>query len=181
MVVTDANGDDVYVVMGLEQYEQLVDAEDEFDPDFNPDDFLDESHYRHDDDSDDFGPGWWDDYTGGDKPPEPPSAPESIPQTIRPLEPTTPPVPTSPPTDIWEAMQPAGETGETWDMNKMSEAEKSDLARQFEEYQKDKNEDRNSKFEGNLKEDTKIEEIKEKEEKEDEDFGEEQFYLEPIE
>ncbi len=184
MVVTDTNGEDIYVVMGLEQYENLVDPQD-----FDEDDHLDDI-CRHDDE-DDWGKGWWE----GGPPPEDidPSSDglggavaesfsKPLPTDFSPVRTGTGPEPDAtkvamndvPPTDIWEAMQPAGQEGETWDLNKMSEPEKADLVRQFEDYQAGKDEEKVE--DGN----SKIEEVKE-EKKEDEDFGEEQFYLEPIE
>lgn len=136
MVVTDANGEDVYVVMGLEQYEDLVNVASPEDDDRLDDDF-------------------WNGYTGLDNPKDGPSAG---------------------PSDIWEAMRPAGEPGETWDMGKMTDAEKFDLERQFEEYQKQKEAPAEAK-----EEIRKSEAQEEKQAKTDEDFGEEQFYLEPVE
>jgi len=150
MVVTDTNGDDVYVVMGLEQYESLVDS-------------------SFQDDEDDLCEDWWNDQTGLDKPNVGSEFSNEIPEheldqnASRSSE-------INPPSDIWDAMQTAGTTGATWDINKLSEVEKSDLERQFQEYRKIKTEEL-----------IENKEEKAQESKKDEDFGEEQFYLEPLE
>jgi hypothetical protein len=154
MVVTDTNGEDVYVVMGLSQYEELVGV----DEDFDPSDYLDNQ---------DWDEGWWNDYDGLDKPPlSGPDLAESL--DVKPdLEPraTSP----EPPKDIWEAMPPAGSDAETWDMEQMSPMEMSDLERQFQEYQAQQMADKANEAD------------KATGGKKDEDFGEEQFYLEPVE
>lgn len=155
MVVTDANGEDVYVVMGLEQYESLVDV-------------------SLPDDEGGWDEGWWDDNAGLDKPNGGPGTQGGFaePETVAPPAPSTQPAPS----DIWEAMQPAGEPGDTWDLSKMSDVEKSDLERQFQEYQRQKEQESSAKAPVSQK----PEESKETPAKE-EDFGEEQFYLEPVE
>lgn len=146
MVVTDANGEDVYVVMGLDQYEELV----------SPVGDMGDS-----DSGENWTEGWWEPTPDGDLPPSSPAAVE---------------VPDAP-SDIWEAMKPAGEAGETWDLGKMSEAEKVDLEKQYREYQKSKGKNAEAAVEPVVPEVKKTEEKP----KEDEDFGEEQFYLEPVE
>lgn len=192
MVVTDTNGEDIYVVMGLEQYENLVDPQD-----FNEEDYLDEIYRR--DDKDDWGPGWW----GGGPPPEDidPSLdglggvaaePEQDPSTrfapsgkkdLLSERPSGVEDPKPSPADIWEAMQPAGQEGETWDIGKMDEGEKADLAKQYEEYQVNKQSDKPDPITTPkpLLQNEGSTEIESSDKKEDEDFGEEQFYLEPIE
>ena len=136
MVVTDTNGEDVYVVLGLDQYEDLVGSGS----------VANVCECEN----------CWDDYAGIDKQ-----------NDFSELKPTQS---ASVPADIWEAMKPAGETGETWNMDKMTDEEKVDLERQFEEYQKTK------KSEGKTDEAEKP-----KENEEFDDLGEEQFYLEPVE
>lgn len=165
MVVTDTNGDDVYVVMGLEQYEALVDL--------GSDDF-DYSGV----DKPEVGP-----YSGGDFEEPERDLPEEYyaprPSSEGPSATYTPPsavdTSTEPP-DIWDLMQPAGAEGSTWDLEKLTGAERKDLEKQFVEYQQRKAEE-----ESRIKaqESKKVEEVKET--KKEEEFGEEQFYLEPIE
>ncbi len=156
MVVTDTNGEDVYVVMGLEQYETLVD-------------------FQSSEDGGEWEEGWWDDNTGLDKPNNGPDVPDDA---VRP-ETSPSPEPESAlgqPSDIWEAMQSAGEPGDTWDLSKMSEIEKSDLERQFLEYQRQKGQESVVGATEQQKHEKPAENMKT-----DEDFGEEQFYLEPVE
>lgn len=76
----------------------------------------------------------------------------------------------SPPTsNIWNVMQEAGEEGETWDIDQLSEQELQALEKQYQEFA--------SK---NVKE--AIDEAKTPpKKKEDDEYGEEQFYLEPVE
>ena len=149
MVVTDSNGEDVYVVMGLEQYESLVDVA------------LPE-------DDQEWGEGWWDDNAGLDKPSG--NTGPSLGGA---------PVPDEGPTDIWEAMKPAGEQGDTWDLATMSDIEKSDLERQFQEYQRQKEQESSGKVNEPVESVPVMPNAAEG--KIDEDFGEEQFYLEPVE
>ncbi|MEI6510681.1 MAG: hypothetical protein WCO25_01410 [Candidatus Uhrbacteria bacterium] len=165
MVVTDTNGDDVYVVMGLEQYENLV----------VPKEIVEKSSGLPSEAG--FGEEWWNDCEPEEE--EGRVGPPSVAVA------TTTPDPSfqkggetrqaPPPSDIWEAMSPAGSESETWDISKMSDVEKTDLERQFENYQQGKGmataEPEKSAAEAEPK----------KEDQKDEDFGEEQFYLEPIE
>jgi hypothetical protein len=91
----------------------------------------------------------------------------------------TPPSPTdtsTEPPDIWDLMQPAGVEGSTWDLEKLTGAERSDLEKQFVEYQRRKAEE-----ESKIKNQESAKQEGKKETKNDEEFGEEQFYLEPIE
>ena len=79
--------------------------------------------------------------------------------------------------DIWNTMKPAGESGETWDLSKMSEDEVVDLEKQYKKYAQET---------AGVPETISVPEIKIKENtpklaEKEEDFGEEQFYLEPIE
>ncbi|NBS41097.1 type II toxin-antitoxin system Phd/YefM family antitoxin [bacterium] len=146
MVVTDSNGEDVYVVIGLDQYEELV----------SPVEDMGES-----DSGESWGEGWWEPGPEGDVPPVPPAVVEVA----------------DAPSDIWETMKPAGQDGETWDLDKMTEAEKVDLEKQYREYQKSKERVVEPTVQPVVPEIKKVEEKP----KEDEDFGEEQFYLEPVE
>lgn len=152
MIVTDPNGDDVYVVMGLDQYENIINGSN-FD---HPEEILDEQEgYRHSIPQEN---GWvW----GGeavDESLEEEESPEKKP-------------------DIWSAMKPAGEEGETWDLTQMSEEEVVDLEEQYKKYAQ---EPESPKIEEvNLEAESK--EISPKLEENEDEFGEEQFYLEPIE
>ncbi len=67
------------------------------------------------------------------------------------------------PSDIFEAMPPAGSSAETWDLGKLNPQEQTDLEAQYQAYLREKEKGKKEKA------------VK------DEEFGEEQFYLEPIE
>ncbi|MBI4256783.1 hypothetical protein HY626_01870 [Candidatus Uhrbacteria bacterium] len=84
------------------------------------------------------------------------------------VAPVSQPNPTKDP-DIWDVMQEAGEEGETWDIDQLSEQEFQTLEKQYHEFATK-----------NVKE--AIDEVKiPPKNKEDEEYGEEQFYLEPVE
>lgn len=159
MVVTDANGDDVYVVMGLEQYENLV---------------IPKGNQKIFANDDQLGDGWWNDCGPELEEEEGRVGPPSVAVAVMP---PTPPLTTtvSPPSDIWEAMTPAGSEAETWDISRMSETDKIDLEKQFENYQQEKGRT-TVEVEKPAEQTAEV-----KTEQKDEDFGEEQFYLEPIE
>lgn len=140
MIVTDPNGDDVYVVMNLDQYESLLEL---------PNDSYLET-LENDEQIEDI----W---------PELPISESNNSETKR-------------ETDIWETMQPAGENGDTWNVSNMSEMEIADMERQYKDYvtkaisdvvepEKDKTTENTSQIP----------------KQNEEEFGEEQFYLEPIE
>jgi hypothetical protein len=78
--------------------------------------------------------------------------------------------------EIWDTMKKAGDNSETWDVSKMSENEILELEKQYRDYTKQGVEEEISKIEA-----VPEENFTEKELKIDEDFGEEQFYLEPVE
>ncbi|MBI5369603.1 hypothetical protein HZA85_00195 [Candidatus Uhrbacteria bacterium] len=74
--------------------------------------------------------------------------------------------------DVWHTMKPAGVEGETWDMDQMDAGELADLEDQYRQFVEKKTPE--------TIQDEK--EPKKEENKPDSDqFGEEQFYLEPIE
>ena len=155
MVVTDANGEDVYVVMGLDQYENLLAPSAAkgvrlpVSERFSTDGEVREEEGR-------VGPmeAALSEETAQARSPEPAFAP---------------------PADIWDAMPPAGTDAETWDLSKLSDVEMVDLERQFENYQQEK-------AKPVLVDEPMAEKaIESKSEPKDEDFGEEQFYLEPVE
>lgn len=98
--------------------------------------------------------------------------------------------------EIWDVMKSAGQEGDTWDMNKLSETEMEDLAKQYQEYAMKQEPVANevplkSEVEEQLKQSEEViveldipepePEVVTEEESEEEDFGEEQFYLEPVE
>lgn len=86
----------------------------------------------------------------------------------QPSEPEPQPNPAKDP-DIWDVMQEAGEEGETWDVDQLSDQELQALEKQYQEFA--------SK---SVKE--AISEVKTPpKKKEDDEYGEEQFYLEPVE
>lgn len=128
MIVVDRDGEESFVVMDLDQYEMLLDAQ-----------FMGED---------------WEDGMIEEESPEEVVQPQSK---------------TSSGPDIWDVMPAAGEEGETWDVDQLSQEEFTDLERQYEAFAS-----RHVK-----------EAIKETEtvptKKEDDEYGEEQFYLEPVE
>ncbi|MCX6714528.1 MAG: hypothetical protein NTX72_01810 [Candidatus Uhrbacteria bacterium] len=151
MIVTDPNGDDVYVVMGLDQYENLrnIDV-------FEPEQEIDELEgYRQ---SFPQGPSAWGDMVESDE-----------------LETVGDVIDKNP--DIWSVMKPAGEEGETWDLAKLSENEAEDLEEKYKKYAQ---EPVASVF-PEVPAEGKTEEITPKLAENEDEFGEEQFYLEPIE
>ena len=73
--------------------------------------------------------------------------------------------------DLWDVMKPANSDSKTWDMDEMNEQELAELEKQYHEFA-------NKNVEKAIEENTpKIEEKP----KEDDNFGEEEFYLEPVE
>lgn len=152
MIVTDPNGDDVYVVMGLDRYENIVNISD-FD---HQEEILDEPEgYRHNIPQEN---GWvW----GG----------ETIDESLEEEE-----SPEKKP-DIWSTMKPAGEEGETWDLAQMSEDEVVDLEEQYKKYAQEPELPKTQEV--NLEAENK--ETSPKLAENEDEFGEEQFYLEPIE
>lgn len=151
MIVTDPNGDDVYVVMGLDQYENLRNI-DVFEPELEMDEL---EGYRQS-----F--------------PQSPSAWGNMVETDE-LETVGDVIEKNP--DIWSVMKPAGEEGETWDLEKISEDE---AVRLEEKYKKYTQEQIVPSFPEAVSE-AKTEEITPKLAENQDEFGEEQFYLEPIE
>lgn len=76
--------------------------------------------------------------------------------------------------DIWQTMQSAGEKGETWDVASMSESEILELEKQYRNFT-------NQGVEEAIEEEAKQTIPPVKKQQNEDDFGEEQFYLEPIE
>lgn len=138
MIVTDPNGEDVYVVMGLDAYEDLRESTD----------FKDEN--KED----------WNSFEDDDQIFEDESESEIQKQP-----------------DIWHTMQSAKDEGETWNLADLSDEESEDLKKQYEKYAQEESEPDvsvaqtegvSSVFPPKLDENS-------------DEFGEEQFYLEPIE
>ncbi len=90
---------------------------------------------------------------------------------------TAPAAPQDSPADLWEAMPPAGESADTWDVAKLSEPERVDLEKQYQACLAQKKEERGI---GQVHKAAELKETPPKG-KNDQDFGEEQFYLEPVE
>lgn len=152
MIVTDPDGENVYVVMDIDTYEGLIDMEDQvfeaFDEDSSEPMDSEEGHFEE-----------------GVGLPET----QTIPQGN---------------TRIWDHVPSAGAKAETWDMNKLSEEELLDLEQKFAEYSNKIKEtaEQGSNIPSEPVENSGIEPMADAPQKEDEDdFGEEQFYLEPIE
>lgn len=80
---------------------------------------------------------------------------------------------------VWDVMKPANKDGETWNMDAMEQAEISELKKQYEQFAQ-KNTPESVK-ETIQKEGGSVEVQQSVSEKKDDEFGEEQFYLEPIE
>jgi len=141
MIVTDPNGEDVYVIMDIDQYELLLNMEENtLDSD---DECLEEDELI------DFVPQ------------------ESDGQA---------------PADIWQAMKPAGEEGETWDPSAMNEEELADLEQQYHAFTQRNVKTVIQESEKSVENaiEKPVEKLVEKPVKDDE-FGEESFYLEPVE
>ncbi|MEK7619693.1 MAG: hypothetical protein AAB413_00425 [Patescibacteria group bacterium] len=128
MIVVDKDGQESFVVMDLDQYEMLLDAQ-----------FVDED---------------WDDGMVEEDVEEAEAEPTSK---------------TAMGPDIWDVMPAAGEEGETWDIDQLDQEEFADLEKQYEAFA--------SRHVKEAIEETKTAPKK----KEDDEYGEEQFYLEPIE
>ncbi|MFA6131865.1 MAG: hypothetical protein WC702_02220 [Patescibacteria group bacterium] len=118
LVVTDPNGEDTYVLMGLEAYEKLADSLPMVDPEPQDkphrfdDDFLDD-YYDDDYDKEEFSdkikPEW--------------AVPEEMPREK---------IDESVSKNIWEVMPPAGEVTETWNPEKFNDADKKVVEEKFE-------------------------------------------------
>lgn len=123
MVVTDPDGEDVFVVMDVDRYERIL------------------GNVQSDT--------------------------KIQPLTLRSEQKSSEP-------DIWETMKPAGEEGETWDLSKMQEEELAQLEDQYRQFAQ-------NRVESAIEEINKTESKNEEKPEDSEEFGEEQFYLEPIE
>ncbi len=152
MIVTDQNGEDVYVIMGLDQYETLRNKEfatiipQKTTESPAPEPIPPENEVVWSQMAEEFS--------------------EEVAREIQVAE-----------QDIWGAMKPAGEEGETWDLTKMSEDEVVDLEEQYKKYAQATT----TPVSDEMVVESKTEEIPQKLAENEDEFGEEQFYLEPIE
>ncbi len=155
MVVTDTNGQDVYVVMDLDQYEAILDGMSEHFGDWE--EGMEDEERMHEEEKQEWEiPDGFviDDPEGGlaDEPfvsNEPPDV------------------------DIWSTMQSANNKGPTWDMSKMNTDEIEDLEKQYRAF-----------AEKNVQQvvvENKPKTHVTPQRTPSDDFSEEQFYLEPIE
>ena len=76
------------------------------------------------------------------------------------------------PTDIWDVVAPADRVNETWDLAKMSQEERLNVQKQFELYKNREKAKNQPPIVASQPVSPVIDE---------DDFGEEQFYLEPVE
>ena len=154
LVVTDPSGREPVVLMGLEQYEMLVTpgANDSLE-DFE----ADRTPFAEQSIDFDF-----------------PDALASEDIWTTPNE--TEVIANSPkPTDIWEAMPEAKDTAETWNISGLSAAESEQLKNEYEQFKKDKPDNSENGKIPPMRADRPATTPPA------DDFGEEQFYLEPIE
>ncbi|MFH1253350.1 MAG: type II toxin-antitoxin system Phd/YefM family antitoxin [Candidatus Uhrbacteria bacterium] len=192
LVVTDQNGEDTYVLMGLEAYEKLAvssvqsDPEpclpsgfDDFTDDYSDDDY-DEEDYYNENGHFDFDEDWKTPReslavgANGNSPSDDvkfesePSKEIKRPETNETSSWQTP-------KDIWETMKPAGDNSETWDATKFGPSEQKIVE---------------EKFGSQINEIPSVSEIpvasdasvaSAASKKPEDEPGEEQFYLEPIE
>jgi len=133
MIVTDADGQNAYVVMDLDQYEGLLNQSPKMVSTEQKNEMLSEE-------------------------------PDEFPW----------PQPTP---NIWTTMKPAGDESETWDVSKMSQDEVVDLEKQYQKYAQESTVPESEQIEVKSENTEILPKLAENEE----DFGEEQFYLEPIE
>lgn len=106
MVVTDTNGEDVYVVMDLDNYELLINSLDNYEiEDFDGDDYELDSE---------------------------PVLEEDLTEEASGVVQSQPEAQNMP--DIWDSMQSATDNGQTWDISKLNEKEMADLEEKFEEF-----------------------------------------------
>ena len=169
MVVTDTNGNDVYVVMDLDQYEMILEHAsvlDELDDEtFDPDktETIFEDSLSKEDQKDWQIPEEFiiDDPEGGlTDDPEIFTSDKDLTANSQDL-------------DIWTTMQPANESGPTWDLSQMNTSEIEELEKQYKVFA-DKN------IQQALSENKKHD-LKPEQNGPEDNFSEEQFYLEPIE
>ncbi|NQV90131.1 hypothetical protein HQ487_01850 [Candidatus Uhrbacteria bacterium] len=141
MIVVDKQGDDAFVVMDLDQYEAILDAQFQDKAEWEDEMFEEEAEVDSEEKQDLE---------------LPPRAP-----------------------DIWGVMQGAEKEGETWDIDQLSEGELAELERQYQAFASRHVEEAIDEIEVNPVIDQKEPKIEKP--IQDDVYGEEQFYLEPIE
>ncbi|MBT5808073.1 hypothetical protein HOI18_02240 [Candidatus Uhrbacteria bacterium] len=165
MVVTDPDGDEAYVVMNLDQYELMLDVE------------HDLGEMVMGDDVECFE----EDLMGYEVQEEVniPDVAENSPQIKAETKGigivSESGVPSESPADIWSAMKPAGEEGETWDPEQLNPDQLADLEQQYQVFAARNVQEAIDEVEAAAPQKTVSKPT------DDDEFGEEQFYLEPIE
>lgn len=142
MVVVDKDGDDAFVVMDLDQYEMMLDAQMSYEDDWQDEDFEEPVEIE----------------------------PEQASQSAQ-----------GP--DIWNVMQKAEDKGETWDIDQLSEGEFAELEKQYQAFANRHVEEAIEEVQTELPVEKVVEQKNPENEKNqiDDEYGEEQFYLEPVE
>jgi hypothetical protein len=125
LVVTDPNGEDTYVLMGLEAYENLTDrlSPNDFKPfdhdgfdgprkDFLDDYYDEDENYDSEELAEDFDPDW--------------KIPDEF--LVKPSVSSSPQINEK---TIWDTMPPAGDKSETWNPEKLNEEEKKIVEEKF--------------------------------------------------
>jgi len=162
MVVTDANGEDVYVIMGLSQYEHLrsEDVGMEVDPGPDPKNTEPEEIVHEE------------------------TRPEEVASTPSPSPKSTFSIPDAhidsgedDVMDIWDVLPPAGQISETWNLDNISTEESLLIEEQYKKYTQETLQEAVAEIAPK----PQIQEKDVKLEEKLDDIGEEQYYLEPIE
>lgn len=167
VIVTDPNGEDAFVLMNLDQYERLLGETDVFD---TQEEELYEDEMTEQD---------WEEYekalrdwrNGGGMREVLEEFPEEAEEEEGEEEESG---------DIWEMMAEAGSLGETWDTEQMSDSELKGLEHQFDDWQSKKQKKTEDKPKNPDVSEPVLEPVGETM-PDDDDFGEERFYLEPVE
>lgn len=171
VVVTDPNGDDAFVVMGLDQYEDLIDSFDYLNTDFegeegSEEEDIDLGEEVEDEPVEDLPEDFFapepekvvEPQIPADFPAETPAAQASESQNKR-------------RPDIWDVMQEAGGSSQTWDVNAASAEEQQRMAKTYQSLQRPPS---------GITE-PEIEDLAKTGVKDDDESEEDQFYLEPVE
>ena len=178
-MVTDQGGDNAYVVMDLDHYELLVDAVEE--GGFEPEVLEEEVQVQE---TDDFPAQEFDlDFGEEEEPTDVPLEMTRMSDTVAKIRQEM---------DIWDTMKPADQEGQTWDMSQLSQEELSNLEQQYQQFAAKNVQEAISETVSHQEEpvqqvDLMPEVAPEAPQSEventplDEEFGEEQFYLEPVE
>jgi len=154
MIVTDPDGKDAYVVMDLDQYELFLGFSGD------EEDMPEEDYYEEESLEDDL----------------------LVEENLSTDE-EAQPAPTEDLPDIWGVMPPAGTESETWNPDVLTENEKKDLEQQYKTFIAQNIQDAvgSSEEPAQQPQDASEQPQPEQTNGPDDEFGEEQFYLEPIE